>query len=142
MVMNHKVTGTASTIPAGLLKGTLAGLGATLLGAAGMSGLIIREVLRETAIGYCAMVVLVLASFLAAMTAMRSIKQKMAVVATLSGAFYFLVLVGSNALFLKGEYHGAGVTALLVLAGAGTALLVGLKPQKQGHSRLRKKKRR
>ncbi len=142
MVMNQKVTGTVSSIPSGLLKGTLVGVVITLLGAAAMSGLIIREVLQETSIGYCAMVVLVASSFASAMSAMKSVKQKLAVVSILSGAVYFAVLLGMNALLCKGTYEGTGVTALLVLAGTGTALLVGLKPSKGTRSRLRKNKRR
>lgn len=140
--MNQKVTGTASSIPSGLLKGALAGIVTTLIGTAVMSGLIIHEVLRETGIGYCAMIVLVISSLLASMTAVRAVKQKLAVVSALSGLIYYAMLVGANALFLKGEYEGMGVTALLVLAGSGTALLLGLRPQKARYSQGGKKKHR
>lgn len=142
MVMNQKLTGTASAMPSGLLKGALVGIGITLVGAAVMSALILREVLRETAIGYSAMGVILVSAFAGAMAAMNTVKQRPAVVAVLSGLIYYAVLLGANALFFKGEYEGLGVTALLVLAGVGTALLLKMKPRKGRRPSVRKNRHR
>ncbi len=138
MTVNQKVSGTASTMPAGLLKGAVAAIIMTIAGAALMSALIIREVLRETSIGYCAMVVLLISPLAGALIAMNAVKQKLAIVAALSAGIYYLLLLGTNALLLKGEYTGMGVTALLVLAGAGSALLLKLRQPKTKRNRVRK----
>lgn len=142
MVMNQKLTGTASEMPSGLLKGALVGIAITLAGAAVMSALILREVLQETAIGYSAMGVILISAFAGAMVAMNTVKQRPAVVAVLSGLIYYAVLLGANALFFKGEYEGLGVTALLVLAGVGTALLLKMKPRKGRRPSVRKNRHR
>lgn len=138
MTRKSKIKGAESTMPTALLKGTLAAILTTVVGAALMSGLIIREVLKETAIGYSAMAVLLTASLVGTWIAMKEAKQKLAIVSLLTGLCYFLVLIGGNALFCRGNYEGSGVTGLVILAGAGTAILLGLKPKRASHSPVRK----
>lgn len=119
----RKISGD-NTVAISLLKGMLAGITATLAGTAILSWLIIREMLQETSIGYCAMGVILIASGLASFMAARSAGKGIAYLAGLSGLIYFAVLIGANALFFKGEFQAMGVTALLVLAGSGTSMLL------------------
>ena len=130
MTRTTRIKGTESPIPGALLKGGLLSIGITIAGAALMSLLIVREVLKESAIGYSAMAVLLAASFLGALTSMKTAKKRLAVVSMLSAVVYFLILIGGNALFYRGEYAGSGATGLVILAGAGSALLLCLKPKK------------
>ena len=130
MVANHKVTGTASSMPAGLAAGWLVNLLLTIIGA-GLSGLLIsREILPESSIGYCIMLIILASSALGATTSIHRIKRRRAYVSLLSGLIYYGTLLSMTALFFGGQYQGMGVTALLVIAGCGMVLLLGLKGEK------------
>ena len=142
MGVNRKITGTSMELPGGLLKGAAVGMALTVAGAAGMSVLIVSEVLRETAVGYCAMGILMISSYVGAMVAIKCVKSGKLVVSLLSGLFYYGVLLGVNAVCFRGDYTGAGVTALVVAAGAGAALLMALRAPKRRNAWHRKNKRR
>lgn len=113
-------------MPAGLAIGAAMALGCTLLGAMLVAKLIDSEMLAETAIGYGSVLILLTASFLSAMTAYGRIKRQRALVCMVSGGIYFLMLLAMTALFFGGQYTGIGVTAALIAAGSGCAVLLGL----------------
>ena len=92
----------------GVLTGAAWSLGITLAGAAVMSGLILKEVLVENAIGYAAMGILLMSSFAGSAAAVRSIGKQPAVAAILTGIFYFGILALLNALLYKGGFEGVG----------------------------------
>ena len=134
MTVNRKVTGTAVSMPAGIGIGCGISLLLTLLGAGTAAKLIADEVLQETAIGYGAMVIILLASISGSWIAVKKVKKRRLQVAMLVGVGYFASLLATTALFFGGQYQGMGVTALLVLAGTGTVVLMGSrekKPQKR-----------
>lgn len=138
MVAKGKPTGLATSIPAGLAAGTIAALLWTVVGAAITAGLISGETLPESAIGYGALVILITASFLSAQISFHKIKHRRALVSLAAGGIFYLVLLSMNALFFGGQYAGMGVTALAVLAGCGTSLLLGLR-QGRGRSSVKYK---
>lgn len=142
MAVNQKIAGTTTELPKSILKGTAVGIMLTIAGAAAMSGLIINEVLKETSIGYCAMFVLVISSYVSAVVAMTSAARQKAIVSMMSGLIYYVVLLGVNAICFKGGYEGVGATGLLILAGAGAAVLIEIRPKKRRNISLRKSKRR
>lgn len=127
MVVNRKPTGRALSIPAGLSIGAAAALAWTLLTAMLMARMVESEVLAESAIGYGSGVILLTASFLSAMVAYRRVKRQRAMVCMISGGLYFLMLLAITALFFGGQYTGVGVTAIVIAAGAGCAVLLGLR---------------
>lgn len=139
MVANRKVTGTASSMPAGLALGGCISLAVTLAGAAVFAALISRETLQMGSIGYCSIAVILLSSLLGAAVAAARIKRRRVYVCALSGVIYYAVLLAMTALFFGGQYQGMGVTALLVLAGCGAAALLGLRREKTTYARRRKK---
>ena len=139
MVANQKVTGTASSMPGGLASGAAVSLLATVAGCWFFAYLISIEKLVQSAIGYCAMVIILLSALLGAAVAVRRIKRRRLYVCGLSGLIYYLCLLSMTALFFGGQYQGVGVTALLVLGGAGTAAMLSLKGE--GSPRRRKRKR-
>lgn len=126
MVANRKPTGRAVSMPAGLSMGALFAVIWTILGAVIVGKLVDSETIPESAIGYGSAVILLTASFGAAMVAFGRIKRQRALVCMAAGGIYFLLLLSVTALFFGGQYTGMGVTALLILAGSGTALLLGL----------------
>ena len=54
-----------------------------------------------------------------------------------SGAVYYIMLLGCNALLLDGLYQSMGITALAVLGGSGSSSLLGLR-NNQHKSRCKK----
>ncbi len=140
MVMNRKVTGRAMSMPVGIAVGMAVSLLVTLAGALVLGWLIDNETMGINSIGYGAMIILLSASFLGALTAKTRIKHRALVVCLISGAGYYLSLLAITALFFGGQYQGMGVTFGLVLAGAVTAGLLSIKKKKsitKGYRKLR-----
>lgn len=139
MVANRKVTGTAVSIPAGLAMAAVISIAITLAGAGGFGYLISKEVVSESAIGVCAMVIVLLSASAGAATAVGRIKRRRVYVCGLSGVIYYGLLLSMTALFFGGQYQGMGVTGLLVLAGCGAVALLGLRGEKSAHRRKRRR---
>lgn len=135
MVLNQKPTGRALSMPGGLLVGAVWSMGITLLLAALTAKLVDSGVVAESAIGYCVMVTLIAASLIGSLAAHRMIKRQRMIVCMVSGGIFYALLLSITALFFGGQYTGMGVTALLVLAGSGTAALAGLGEGRGGKRR-------
>ena len=129
------------SIPASLAGATAVGLAVTAVGCGLMSWLIIREMLSEMSVGYSAMDILLIASFLSAWVALNRVQKKVMVVSAMSGLIYYGILLLVNILCYKGGMEGTFVTGLLVLGGTGAALLLFLKRSEGGGRRRRKIKR-
>lgn len=125
MVKNRKATGRALSMPGGLAMGVGLGVVWTLIAAVVLAKLIDREVIKETAMGYGTVIILITASFIGAYTARKRIKRQKAMVCGLAGSLYYLILLSITALFFGGQYTGMGVTGLLVLAGCTAAMIIG-----------------
>ncbi len=125
-------------MPQGLALGCATCLGVTLLGAMLFAGLISKEVLSESSMGFCAMAVILLAAAAGTAVSVGRIKRQRAMVCALTGGIYYVVLLAITALFFEGQYAGMGETALLVLAGCGVILLLGLREKKSRPARKRK----
>ncbi len=132
--MKKKVTGRASSVPAGLAWSLLTSMGITLLCCVALTALIAGEQIPETAIGYGAMGTLVLASVGGALTAAWRIKHRHLAMCLCSGLVYYLCLLCCTAMFFGGQYEGMGVTALVVF---GCSLLAALGTLQNGGSRKR-----
>lgn len=138
MVVNQKVTGTASSMPAGLAVGAVFSLAVTIIGSGLVAWLVGRETLPEDSIGYCAMAILLLAGVSGAAMAVGRIKRRRAMVCMLSGTIYYICLLGITALFFGGQYQGMGVTGLMVFCGVMLVLLAGVR--REGRAVRRKTK--
>lgn len=135
MVVNQKVTGTASTMPGGLALGAAVSLLVTLFGSVLSAWLVARESIPESGIGYCAMVILLLAGIAGSAVAVERIKRRRMLVCMLSGGIYYACLLGMTALFFGGQYQGMGVTALMVFCGVMLVLLAGIRREGRGDYR-------
>lgn len=130
MTVNRKVTGTSVTMPIGIGIGCGISLVLTIIGAGIAAKLISMEVLREEAIGYGAMLIILAASICGAGIAVKKVKKRMLQVCALVGAIYFASLLAMTAMFFGGKYQGMGVTAMLVLAGCGVVVLIAGREKK------------
>lgn len=124
MTLKPKVTGTASTIPAGLVWSGVVSLSVTGITSVVAAWLVLSRRISWDAVGYCAMVILLLSSISGAVTAVRKIKRLRFQMCMASGAVYYACLLAITALFFGGTYHGLGVTALMVLCGCGIVALL------------------
>lgn len=138
MVINKKVTGKARSMPAGLAVGLAVSLLLTLMGTALAANLILSEKLAESAIGYIAIIVLLIAGAAGAWIAGAMVKRRWMVVCLGAGGVYYLALLGITALFFGGQYQGMGVTALAILGGCGAVGLLGLRGENSSGKRHKK----
>lgn len=138
MVMNKKVTGTASSIPAGVTFGCVISVMISVAGAVIFAKMIDAGLLPEKAIGYSSMVILLISSFAGAWTAYGKIKRRKAFSCLISGAVYYGILLAMTALIFGGQYQGMGVTALLIGAGSICAMILEFPKDKQRAGRKRK----
>ncbi len=132
MVVNRKPSGRTMSMAAGLALGGCISLVITLILSAVGAKLMDSQVIPEHGAGYLSLGILLLASILGAAVAYRKIRRQRLVVCMASGGIYYGILISMTALFFGGQYQGMGVTALVVLAGAGTTALVGM-GQGRGH---------
>lgn len=139
MVMNKKVTGKASSVPAGVTIGVCMSLAVMLVGAAVLAWLVASESVGEEMIGYGVMIILFAASVSGSWLSSMKIKRLRVQVSLITGGIYYLILLAITALFFGGRYHGMGVTGILVMLGSGTASILGLKGKNGRKVKTRKK---
>ena len=130
MTVNQKVTGTAVTMPTGISIGCGVSMLLTILGSGLVAKLISMEVLQENAVGYGAMMIILLSSIIGAGIAVKKVKKRILQVTALVGGLYYVILLAATAIFFGGQFQGMGVTALLVLAGCGVVVLIAGREKK------------
>lgn len=139
MTINHKPTGTASGMVAGLSWGTISALSLTLLLSGILAFLISREVVKQENLGYGVMAILFLAGATGYRASYGRIKRQKALVCVLSALFFLVSLTALTALFFGGQFEGIFPTAMLVIGGSGSAFLLSARGEaKPKHSRRRK----
>ena len=124
MITNRKITGRASSMPVGLLEGTLVSIMLTIMASAMIAKMVDREVLRWEHMGYGIMIALLTASMAGSIVSIHRIKRRVLLVAALSGLLYALGLLVITALMFGGQYEAVGVTLSLILGGSLTAGLI------------------
>ena len=138
LVVNQKVTGTASGIPNGLMSGLISSLLTTTCGCVLSAWLLHTERISEDGIGYMSMLILLLSAFSGASVAWKRIHHRKLLVCMMAGALYYGTLLCITGLFFGGQFQGMGVTASAVLAGVLLALIPGsLGKRKRSHGRLK-----
>ncbi len=136
MGKKHKNPGRTISVPAGVVLGVVAGVAVMLLGAVLLAYLIINERLGMEAMGIGTAVITALSTAAGAWVACAVVKQKKLMVAGLVAIAFFLVLLGITATFFDGLFADVGITALMILVGAGCCLLVTLR-KKTGKSKIK-----
>ena len=101
MTVSRKVTGTAVSMPRGLLIGNTISIALTVLLAGILAKLVSTEKLEWAQIGYGIMVLLFVASATGTIAAVKAIKRQRLAVCLLAGVIYWLTLMAITALFLE-----------------------------------------
>lgn len=140
MTFNGKATGRALSIPAGLALSSLVSLGSSGILSALAAWAILTGKLPEDSVGYCAMGILLAASYAGAATATGRIKRLQFQMGMAAGGIYFLCLLAVTALFFGGVYQGVEVTALVIFCGCTSVILLG--PGKQNRAGCSKRRKR
>lgn len=130
MVVNKKVTGKSTAMPMGLTIGVVVSLLLSFAGAMIAANLVVTGTLGQDAIGYCAIVILMVSPAVGAVISALMIKHRWMIVCLSVGGIYYLALLAITALFFGGQYQGMGVTALVVLGTCGAVGLLGLRTGK------------
>lgn len=139
---NQKPTGRALSIPGGIAMGTCLSMTLTIMSCAVLAWMVDNEKLQWEKIGYGIMVVILISSFVGAQFSFQKAKRQRLMVCLLSGIAYLAVLLSLTALFFGGQYQAVGVTSALILAGSGTAGILGIKPaNKRTHRKIGKRTR-
>ncbi len=134
-----KNRGRASSLSSGLGVGILTCIAVTAICAAILAELVNREILPWEKMGYGIMILIFLSSFLGSATACGKIKRQWMLTSLMTGMLYWGVMLGITALFFGGHYEAVEVTALLILAGSGTAGLIRCMASLQRDRRIRRK---
>lgn len=137
--MQNKVTGRASSIPAGLAVGALISILVTV-GICVIGGWMIGcEMMEQNKIGYCSITALLASSILGSMVASKKVQRKRLLITLVSGGIYYAVLVAITIIFFDGSFQGMGVTFITVLVGVLVSALLpnGSRKARTG-SRLKK----
>ena len=138
--MKNKIaTGKSSGVSVGVLIGVLVCVGVTLVATVILAWLIAAEKMGENAVGYGAMVVLLLSAILGSWTASVIIGRLRTQVCLITGGIYYLVLLSITALFFSGQYQGMGVAAILVIVGSGMTALFGIREKKSRKNKIKKR---
>lgn len=123
----QKYTGRTLSVPAGVAVGLGVSLGITGAVIALLAKMVDSEMMPWENVGYGIMVMLLAASFFGAIAAYGKVRRQRLMICLLAGAVFFCVLLSMTALFFGGQYDGVITTFLLILAGSGTAGLLGLR---------------
>ncbi len=131
--MVKRKRGKAMSMPAGILAGAGAGLASAIAGAVAAGNMLDRMWITMDSVGYAAMVILLISSFLAAQIAWNRVRHQRVAVSLGAGGVYYLTLLAMTALFFGGQYTGMGVTGMLIFAGCGCSVMIGLYRKSPGN---------
>ncbi len=123
------------TIPAALAVGVLLSVTTMLATACVTAWLVNTEKMGETAMGYCALVILAVSTVAGAAGSAAISGQRRLLVCALLGGCYLAFLLACTALFFGGQYHGIGATVLLIMGCATAVGLLGKRGGKTQHRR-------
>lgn len=125
MRVNRKPTGTAVSIPKGLMLGALAAATVTLLGTFLAAWVIEKGFVKWENVGYAVLVILLLSSWTGAVIAVHKVKRQKIMISMASGCIYLCLLFISAAMFFGGQFSGVGETALVILCGSVLGIFTG-----------------
>ena len=140
--MKQKTGFSIGSIGTGVMIGTSVSMAGTLIGTAACAALISSETIAAESIGYCAMVIVLLASMTGAAIGAGKAKKKRLYTCMLIAASFVLSLLAITALYFDGAYTGVWVTALVISAGSVASAFLAKSNRKQNSSRRSKIKRR
>ena len=135
--MKHKkyISTTESNAAATIAVSTLTSITVTVILAAVLAFFMNTEKISEESIGYAGMAILLVSSFLGAITAERNSNINRFAAVYISGGAYFLILICITALFFDGMYYGVWVNLLMILCGSSMVIILKKPSYKTGKGR-------
>lgn len=118
--------GKASSVPGGLLLAAAVSLLLTLMLSGFIAVLLDLEKITWSQAGYLIMGMLFAVSFTGGKCASAAIRRQRAMVCLMAGLVYWGMLLCITALFFGGNFDAVWVTAGVIMAGSGTAALIGM----------------
>lgn len=140
--MKQKVSLSMGSMRGGLMIGITVSIALTLAGTAACAALISSETIAAGNDGYCAMVILLLATMGGTAAGAGKTKKKRLYVCMIIAGIYMLSLLAMTALFFDGQYVGISVTVLVIFAGSTAIAFAGKSSRKQPRLRKSRTKRR
>lgn len=112
--------------------GTLVSVMVVLLGSLLLAYLVLKGNISMNMIGVVSAVILSFSAAAGALVATGLSKDNRLLVTGITAMATYLILLGINVVFFDGQFAGIGLTALMIIAGAGVTLLPKLrkKPRK------------
>lgn len=104
-----------------IFRGVVLSLLTTLIGAALCAVAVLREMVAEDKLSYCAWMVMLVAAGVGTVTGKKENRLKTSLII---GAIYTVVLLAFTALLFGGQYEGVGVSLLIVLSGCVAAVML------------------
>lgn len=122
----QKTKGTAMPMITGVLVGAAISVMLTLAAAVLLTWLLFAGKMDEYFLGYAVLGALLIASITGALFAAIKIKRRKGAVCFITGGIYWLCLLSFTGIFFGGNFQGLGTSAIVVVVGSGTALVLGL----------------
>lgn len=138
MTTTKKVQGTAISIPAGVALGASVSLLLTCMLAVLLTWQLLDGRIEEKILGYALMGIHLIASFAGSSFSAAKTKRRRMLVCCITGAVYFLIMIGITAVLFGGNYQGTGVTGVLVMLGSVASGMLGLTRSRHGQKRYKK----
>ncbi len=129
---------TASSLPVGVAIGLLVSFVITIIGAALTAYMVDKQIIPQDALGYGCVLTLLMSACSGALVSVKRVKRLRMQVSLISGASYYILLLGITALFFGGQYEGMGITALVVLGGCLAVAITGMSGGKSRKSLFKK----
>lgn len=123
MAVKRKISGKGLSIPMGIGIGLVASICVMLIGALTIAYMVINETIEMESIGICAAIIQMLVSAIGAWLASWLTKEKRLMVCGITAAALLLILLSITAVFFDGMFSRIGLSALMILIGAGVPLL-------------------
>lgn len=139
MTTQHKVTGRASSVPAGLAAGAMVSILVTAVICVISGWMIGSEMIEQNKIGYCSITALIASAILGSMVASKKVQRKRFLISMASGGIYYAILAAVTIIFFDGSFQGMGVTFLTIMIGVLASALFSNRGRSAGFSRRRKK---
>ncbi len=136
MAVKRKMSGAGVSVPVGIVIGIAVSVAAALLGALLIAYLVLCETMPMDGAGLGAHCAVLVSSALGCLIASALTKKQRILVSALTALGFFLVLLSVTAICFDGVFAGVGLSALMILLGAGGSLLPGLR-KKTGKSRIK-----
>lgn len=125
-----KLSGTAVSIPMGVILGSALSFLITCALAGLLTWAVLGGFVSEKALGYFVMAILLIASFTGTLVSGVKIQRRRMLVSLITGVVYYAFLFAVTGVFFGGNYSGIGTTGFLILVGALTSGILGLKSNK------------